>query len=204
MTVSPYLQFNGNCSDAISFYEKAFEVKAEIYKKEKNFVVHAELNLGGGYVCLSDTPAGEEKSTFGNGGISISIELDNELAVKTVFNKMKVGGKVWESPAKTEWCDCFCTFQDKFGVNWSLMTGEKTTCVACGMPMKKKAEFAMGDTNKNYCCHCARPDGSMKSYDEVFKGGVQWAMGEFKISEAEAKKMIEQNMKKQPAWKNKK
>lgn len=39
-------------------------------------------------------------------------------------------------------------------------------CIACGMPMKEPADFAMGDIEKDYCVHCARPDGTMQSYEE--------------------------------------
>ena len=43
---------------------------------------------------------------------------------------------------------------------------QRKECIACGMPMSKPADFAMGDTTRDYCVHCARPDGSMQSYDE--------------------------------------
>ena len=43
-------------------------------------------------------------------------------------------------------------------------------CIACGMPMKEKEDFAMGDPGKDYCMHCARPDGSMQSYEEKLSG----------------------------------
>ena len=43
------------------------------------------------------------------------------------------------------------------------------SCIACGMPMKTKEDFAMGDENKNYCIYCARPDGTMQSYEEKIK-----------------------------------
>jgi hypothetical protein len=36
-------------------------------------------------------------------------------------------------------------------------------CIACGMPMKKAADFAMNDENKDYCIHWARPDVSKQS-----------------------------------------
>jgi hypothetical protein len=39
-------------------------------------------------------------------------------------------------------------------------------CIACGMPMKEPADFAMGDIKKDYCVHCMRPDGTMQSYEE--------------------------------------
>jgi hypothetical protein len=40
-----------------------------------------------------------------------------------------------------------------------------TSCISCGMPMEKDADHAMSDPSKEYCLYCARPDGSMKSYD---------------------------------------
>ena len=65
MKVSPYMQFNGNCAAAIEFYEKAFSVKAEVYKKDDDFIDHAKFDFGDGWIGLSDTPPDEEKSTFG-------------------------------------------------------------------------------------------------------------------------------------------
>ena len=123
MKVSPYLQFNGNCAEAITFYEDAFGVKAEVYKEGGDFISHAELDFGNGWIGLSDTPPDEEKSTFGNGGISISVSLAGAEEVKSVFVELSAGGKVFEKPEATEWCECFCTLEDKFGVNWSLMSG---------------------------------------------------------------------------------
>lgn len=60
------------------------------------------------------------------------------------------------------------------------------TCIACWMPMEKAGDFAVSDTGKDYCVYCARPDGTMKSYDEILEGSIPWAMNEYKISEEEA------------------
>jgi PhnB protein len=32
MKIKPYLHFNGNCAEAIEFYEKAFGVKAHVLR----------------------------------------------------------------------------------------------------------------------------------------------------------------------------
>src|SRR5207245_1314483 len=40
------------------------------------------------------------------------------------------------------------------------------SCISCGMPLRTDEDHAAGDPTKNYCKHCARPDGSLKSYDE--------------------------------------
>ncbi|MCL1983832.1 MAG: VOC family protein [Methanomassiliicoccaceae archaeon] len=124
MKISPYLQFNGNCVEAIAFYEKAFGVKAEVYK-EADLISHAELDLGDGHIGLSDTPPGEGKSDLGNGGVSISVLLESVKEVKDLFEELSKGGKISERPEATDWCECFCTFYDKFGVNWSVMCCEK-------------------------------------------------------------------------------
>jgi hypothetical protein len=43
-------------------------------------------------------------------------------------------------------------------------------CIACGMPMMKTEDFPLGDENKDYCIYCARPDGTMQSYEEKLEG----------------------------------
>lgn len=48
------------------------------------------------------------------------------------------------------------------------------TCIACGMPMREAEDFAQGDSSKDYCKYCARPDGSMQSYDEKLAGTIEF------------------------------
>ena len=43
---------------------------------------------------------------------------------------------------------------------------ETKICIACGMPLRKPEDYPGKDETKAYCVHCARPDGSMQSYDE--------------------------------------
>jgi hypothetical protein len=44
------------------------------------------------------------------------------------------------------------------------------TCIACGMPMNDPSEYVTGDVAKDYCIHCARPDGSMHTFEEKREG----------------------------------
>ena len=46
------------------------------------------------------------------------------------------------------------------------------TCAACGMPLVKKEDFAGGDETSQFCLHCVNSDGSVKSCEEIFNGGV--------------------------------
>lgn len=73
-------------------------------------------------------------------------------------------------------------------------------CIACGMPMKEVSEFAGGDTNKEYCVHCVRPDGSMQSFEEKKAGMIQFIIRTQGFDETAAAQMAENSMKKLPAW----
>jgi hypothetical protein len=79
------------------------------------------------------------------------------------------------------------------------MSAEKT-CIACGMPMRKPEEHAMKDVGRDYCCYCARPDGSMRSYDEAVVGMSGFLMKTQGLTEEVARKTAIAMMAKLPAW----
>lgn len=74
-------------------------------------------------------------------------------------------------------------------------------CIACGMPMKEASEFAMNDTNKDYCVHCTREDGTMQSFEEKLEGMTDFIIKTQGLDKDAAKKAAESMMKKLPAWK---
>jgi len=73
-------------------------------------------------------------------------------------------------------------------------------CIACGMPMKEKSDFAMNDENKDYCVHCARPDGSMQSFEEKKKGMTDFVIRTQGLDREAAESAALSMMKKLPAW----
>lgn len=75
------------------------------------------------------------------------------------------------------------------------------TCIACGMPMKKKSDFAMGDTSKDYCVYCAKEDGSMQSFEEKKQSLVKFTIKTQGLDKAVAEKAVENMMRQLPAWK---
>jgi len=48
--------------------------------------------------------------------------------------------------------------------------GEEKYCISCGMPLRTPDDHPLGDTTKDYCKYCAKPDGSMKSFEEALSG----------------------------------
>ena len=75
-------------------------------------------------------------------------------------------------------------------------------CIACGMPMQKAEEHAMGDTRKDYCIHCARPDGSMQSRQEKLDSMSRFLARTQGLAESEARREAAARMSKLPAWKD--
>ncbi|OPJ62759.1 zinc ribbon domain-containing protein [Clostridium oryzae] len=73
-------------------------------------------------------------------------------------------------------------------------------CIACGMPMKNIEDFAQGDTSKDYCKFCARPDGTMQSYEEKLKGMTGFIIKTQGLDENAAEAAAKAMMAKLPAW----
>lgn len=76
-------------------------------------------------------------------------------------------------------------------------------CHACGMPLMNKDEFAGGDINSNFCLYCVNEDGSVKSCEEIFEGGVQFFTSQIGLDKKLAEKITRKNMVTLPQWKGK-
>lgn len=68
------------------------------------------------------------------------------------------------------------------------------------MPMEKKEDYPGGDESKDYCVHCAREDGSMKSYDEAVVGMTHFLIQSQGLDEKVANDMAIKHLSKMPAW----
>ncbi|MEA5025780.1 hypothetical protein SDC9_52564 [bioreactor metagenome] len=74
------------------------------------------------------------------------------------------------------------------------------TCIACGMPMTKAADYALGDESKDYCLYCAWPDGSMQSYLEKVEGMTGFLIRTQGLDQAVARQTAIRTLSKLPAW----
>lgn len=74
-------------------------------------------------------------------------------------------------------------------------------CIACGMPMKTKSDFALEDESRDYCKFCAREDGSMQSYDEKLYNLTNFIIKTQGLEKEIAKNAARIMMSKLPAWK---
>lgn len=77
------------------------------------------------------------------------------------------------------------------------------SCQACGMPLIKKEDFANGDEDSKFCLYCVNEDGSVKTCEEIFEGGVQFFISQIGNGRQMAEKITRRNMKAQPYWQGK-
>jgi hypothetical protein len=73
-------------------------------------------------------------------------------------------------------------------------------CIACGMPMLKAEDFPQKDESKDYCIHCARPDGSMQSYEEKLEGMAGFLVKTQGLEKSAAYSAAVHLLAKLPAW----
>ena len=73
-------------------------------------------------------------------------------------------------------------------------------CIYCGMPMERLEDFPLGDRSKDYCVHCARPDGSMQSYEERAAAMAAFIVRTQGLDERAALAAAKTAMASLPAW----
>lgn len=76
------------------------------------------------------------------------------------------------------------------------------SCVSCSMPLVSAGDYPGGDQSKDFCVHCARPDGSMQSYDERLSGMSSFISRTQGLSEAAARSEAAKRMSTLPAWRD--
>jgi len=133
LAIEVYINFNGNCREAVEFYSKAFNVPMEKVmtfgempsdpahptpEAAKNLVLHTYLMIGGSRVMFSDTFPGMPFVEGNN--INITFMGNNEAEIREIFSKLMEGGNVQMELQQTFWSKCYGMLTDKFGIHWQL------------------------------------------------------------------------------------
>ena len=130
-----YLAFDGNCAEAMRFYESALGGKlevlmsgadspmaAQIPKEVAHRILHARLALkGGGLLYAGDAPMNMPYQ--GIHGVSITLNYDSVAEARKTFDELAAGGKVTMAMQPSFWAKSFGMLVDKFGTPW-IVNGE--------------------------------------------------------------------------------
>jgi PhnB protein len=121
--ITPYLAVDG-AAEAIEYYKEVFGAKERVRMDAPDGKIgHAELEIGGSIVMLSDTfPQFAAKSPKQLGGTSVSIFMYVEDVDAVVKKAVDAGATITMEVADQFWGDRFGNVEDPFGHVWSLAT----------------------------------------------------------------------------------
>jgi PhnB protein len=124
--LNPYLNFDGTAEQVIAFYEKALGAKVENIMRfgdapgtaaeDRKRVMHAQLNIGGGVLMVSDTMPGTPLTAGTNAYVCLN--FDDAADMKPKFDALAAGGTVTAPLQDTFWGATFGMLTDAFGVQW--------------------------------------------------------------------------------------
>lgn len=130
MQVNPYLMFNGNCEEALRFYEQTIGAKIDSLMKNAGSpaeehmppdwgdkVLHARFTIDGNVVMASDAPPGHFSQPQ---GFSLSLSLNDTAKGEELFNKLAEGGTLQMPFGPTFWAKGFGMCVDRFGIPWMV------------------------------------------------------------------------------------
>jgi PhnB protein len=130
--LSPYLHFDGNCREALTFYRDclggelwvqtvgespmAQGLPAEAHDR----VLHAELTAGDVKIMASDMSTPEQ--LVRSGSVTLCYNGADLEATRPIFDKLSAGANV-TTPLKEEFFGTYGDLTDKYGISWMFQVG---------------------------------------------------------------------------------
>jgi len=135
MQLNTYLAFNGNCEEAMRFYEDVLsgEIKLmmrfseappgefPVTEEMKNQIMHCSLEFNGCTILASDNTQSNPGNNF-----SLSLGSDDEEQAVKIFNSLLEGGSIIMPFDTVFWGGKFGMLVDKFGIQWMMSTDHKS------------------------------------------------------------------------------
>jgi PhnB protein len=130
--VEPYLFFDGNCEEALNFYQRCLggqivqlvhyrgsPMESQLPEAWRDKVMHAKFEADGHRFMASDRTPGQPFG--GHAGYSMAVNVPGDpVRGEQVFKALATGGLVTMPFATTFWGAHFGMLVDKFGVGWMV------------------------------------------------------------------------------------
>lgn len=134
MHIQPYLHFDGNCEEALTFYSQALGAKIEMLMRYRESpeppppgmvppgmddkVMHASFRIGDSVVMASDNCTGKG---VGFQGFQLSLRVADAAEAERCFSALANGGQITMPLGKTFFASSFGMLVDRFGVAWMVI-----------------------------------------------------------------------------------
>ena len=122
-----YLNFNGYCREAMSFYQQCLGGELVMQKISESpmaarmpsemgaKILHSSLTKNDLVLMASDMMG---NSIVKGNSISLCVNCSSDEEVNSFFSKLSMGGKVVEPLHQSFWGATFGSLTDKFGITW--------------------------------------------------------------------------------------
>lgn len=134
MSLTPYLFFNGNCREALGFYQKALGGELELMTYgdasksspeescpvgAENRIIHGAIKHGKFMLMASDTPTPDEPPKPGS-TVFLALDCESQSQVESYFKALSQGGEVMMELHDAFWGARFGMLTDRYGFSWML------------------------------------------------------------------------------------
>lgn len=127
-SVTPYLNFDGNCRHAMSFYRECLDAELHLNPypgasgqpspDSAAKIMHSQLLKDGDPILMaSDTPPGDGLLKSGN-NFSVSIHCESLDEIERLFSALGQDGKVRMPLGDMPWGARLGMLTDQFGIQW--------------------------------------------------------------------------------------
>ena len=134
--VTPYITFAGNCSEALEFYQTAFNTKVQMklpygdYVPEgvttpptnlKDWILHAEMTICDTVFWFADEAA--EPISKGN-IIRLTTKVPSAKEAQRIFDVLSIDAHITLPPTETFYSSFHAGLTDRYGISWNIVAEE--------------------------------------------------------------------------------
>ena len=127
--INAYLIFNGNCREAMTFYQKCLGADLQLITfgdmggnappDSKDRIAHARISKGAAVLLASDNMPGDGIQCRAT-TILFALQCESVQETDKLFAALSEKGKTIQPPQETPWAKRFAMFTDQFGTKWML------------------------------------------------------------------------------------
>jgi PhnB protein len=132
MKLHTYLNYGGNCEQALRFYEKHLggkivmmmrfgdqpEAAANVPPAMKNAVLHARITIGDTLLMASDGPPDRFQPMR---SVYLSLGVGSNEEAEHIHKLLADGGEIFMPMQETFFAHRFSMLRDKFGTSWMII-----------------------------------------------------------------------------------
>lgn len=133
--LNPYLNFDGNCEEALNFYKEILDGRIEVVTRYdepsmkapeefKNKILHARFYFGDEMIFASDVMPGKSGNQA-PGRVALTLGFRDEVLAEKIFRQLVAGGTIGVPFVKQFWGDWHGNLVDRFGIRWMLNASKR-------------------------------------------------------------------------------